>query len=98
METSKISQESLQKLKDLMVDKVVAEQFGALKNLQEMHEFLKERGLDLSPEEIFNAAAVIASEKSEELDEDLLDSVAGGKKITIGIFVFDFQKPKWWPW
>lgn len=93
-----VPKEEFEKLKKVMEDKAFVEQFGSLSNLVEMQNALKEKGISLTPEEIYSAAAMIASENSDELDPELLEMVAGGKTISFWIFEINLEKPKWWPW
>lgn len=87
-----------EKLKKVLEDKTFAEQFGTLNDLHQMQVALEEKEVFLSPEEIYSAAAMIASEQSEEMDEELLELVSGGKTISFWIFEINLEKPKWWPW
>lgn len=91
-----INPDLLTQLKALLADPAVLKQFKALSSLEEMRDFLKAHGVSMTPEEIYSAAAAIASENRSELDETLLDSVAGGFRIFN--FEIKFQKPDWWPW
>ena len=91
-----INPDKLAQLKAVLSDPTVLEQFKALTSLEEMKDYLKTHGVSMTAEEIYSAAATIASENQTELDEAQLDTVAGGFRIFN--LEINFKKPDWWPW
>lgn len=72
--------------KDINKDKNLKERFMRLKNKEEAVSLAKSMGYEISLEEL---------ENDEELNEDLLEAVAGGRKVnveTVDVKVADIGK------
>ena len=67
-----------QKVKEVFSDEAFVKELVELDTPEEVQARLKEKGVDVSVEEIEQIAKALQSQAEGELDEDALEDVAGG--------------------
>lgn len=74
-----------EKFMEALQDQEFAEKLLALETAEEAQAMLKEKGIEVSLEDLKAAAAYVGKSASGELSEDDLEDVAGGSAAQIGL-------------
>lgn len=67
-----------EKMKKAFTDEIFVKSLLQLESVAEVQEFLKEKGVELSEEEIIYIGKALKINDSDELSDDELEAVAGG--------------------
>ncbi len=95
-----LSPEKAQKLQEIFQDEEFNKTLFAMETSEEVQAALKERGLELTIDEIKAIAEAIKAAQEGELTEDNLEDVAGGSVkvypyIPVPIFPWPWKFPVW---
>ena len=72
-------------IKEIFSDEAFLKSLSEMENAEEVQAALKEKGLDLSIDDILKIQKTLTSQENGELSEDEMENVAGGFAITAGI-------------
>ena len=72
-------------IKEIFSDEAFLKSLSEMETAEEVQAALKEKGLDLSIDDILKIQKTLTSQENGELSEDEMENVAGGFAITAGI-------------
>ena len=72
-------------IKEIFSDEAFLKSLAEMETAEEVQAALKEKGLDLSIDDILKIQKTLTSQENGELSEDEMENVAGGFAITAGI-------------
>ena len=72
-------------INEIFSDEAFLKSLSEMETAEEVQAALKEKGLDLSIDDILKIQKTLTSQENGELSEDEMENVAGGFAITAGI-------------